>query len=702
MYKKLISSWPKTSFPHVFSGNPCPKTSEKLDSGQKNAGMTLKYPVSGQTLIKAVCVITLLITWNSFALHFVAYGDSRTNASIHQDIVDAFAKENPELVLHSGDLWDDYSPAQWKDHLQKNSNIAQLLEDNKFLVARGNHESLTEVLAFRPPIVRNNSERYSFTEGNCFFVSMGMNPGSNTSWLETQLQSPESQNADWRFVFAHYPVYSASKHGASGKSSFETLCDQYKVIMFFSGHDHDYERTHLIYNQKTVSENTEINIEETPGTFYCVVGGGGAPLYSAGSKWWTAISEKTYHYSVIDATPEKLEFVVKDRSGSMLDKVTITKEVNPFSLVQIPNGGEKWEQNNTYTITWQDNINEMVKIELYKGTTLASIITEYTESSGEFDWTVLPNLKPGSDYSIKIFSTDDPAVTDESDNYFTIEEEFIVAQFPYVQTFDDMDTGAGRALSENWEQLGGDDFDWIVWTGPTPSKIGGTPDVTGPDNDHTSGTGNYIYIEASDPNSPSKKADIISPKFDTRQLINAELTFWCHMFSDSNHMGDLYLDVNVDGTWETDILHLTDNQGDTWFSETVNLAQYTGERVRFRFRGVTGQSWAGDICIDDFRIIETGVDISTLTTAGVTAYDILWNGSKLFFQIPHAQGKNRERVRIALFDLKGRHLYTLLNTTITSGKHVLRVNSTQCASGLYLCRLQAKDWNKTITVMIGK
>ena len=37
--------------PHVFSGNPCLKSAKKLDSGQKNAGMTSKILVFGQTLV---------------------------------------------------------------------------------------------------------------------------------------------------------------------------------------------------------------------------------------------------------------------------------------------------------------------------------------------------------------------------------------------------------------------------------------------------------------------------------------------------------------------------------------------------------------------------------------------------------------------------------------------------------------------------
>lgn len=49
-----------------------------------------------------------------------------------------------------------------------------------------------------------------------------------------------------------------------------------------------------------------------------------------------------------------------------------------------------------------------------------------------------------------------------------------------------------------------DDFDWTLGTGPTPSSD------TGPASDHTTGTGDYIYIETSTPQKPGDKAVLLS------------------------------------------------------------------------------------------------------------------------------------------------------------------------------------------------
>ena len=62
-----------------------------------------------------------------------------------------------------------------------------------------------------------------------------------------------------------------------------------------------------------------------------------------------------------------------------------------------------------------------------------------------------------------------------------------VNTFPWTNNFDN-----GTGLT-NWT---GDDGDWLLWSGYTYSNN------TGPQGDHTTGSGNYWYIEASSPNYP--------------------------------------------------------------------------------------------------------------------------------------------------------------------------------------------------------
>ena len=121
-----------------------------------------------------LCVFVLLIINSGYSLKFVAYGDTRSYASIHEDIVHKFAEDNPELVLHVGDLWDDIGESAWKYAFTSNTVANALLNNNKVLVSRGNHESQGEVLQFTPSLLLNDE----------FFHSMEHELKHNLNYLE--------------------------------------------------------------------------------------------------------------------------------------------------------------------------------------------------------------------------------------------------------------------------------------------------------------------------------------------------------------------------------------------------------------------------------------------------------------------------------------------------------------------------------------
>jgi hypothetical protein len=152
--------------------------------------------------------------------------------------------------------------------------------------------------------------------------------------------------------------------------------------------------------------------------------------------------------------------------------------------------------------------------------------------------------------------------------------------------------------------LTGDEFDWTILSGSTPSRANPNSGGTGPKGDHTSGSGKYIYTEASDPNNPGKDAEMISPCIDVSTIANPELRFWYHMYSKSDTgMGTLWIDVYAGGAWREKVLELTGNHGDQWISRIIPLGQYGGTRIQVRFRVRTGPDYDGDICIDDFQIV---------------------------------------------------------------------------------------------------
>ncbi|GAG16751.1 unnamed protein product, partial [marine sediment metagenome] len=104
----------------------------------------------------------------------------------------------------------------------------------------------------------------------------------------------------------------------------------------------------------------------------------------------------------------------------------------PYLTVNSPNGGEEWEQGNTYDIKWGSNVDGNVKIELLKGGSVVEVLESSIENSGLYSLEITDDFEVGDDYKIKISSLENDTVLSESAENFTIMEEFIIAEFPYV------------------------------------------------------------------------------------------------------------------------------------------------------------------------------------------------------------------------------------------------------------------------------
>ncbi len=378
----------------------------------------------------------------------------------------------------------------------------------------------------------------------------------------------------------------------------------------------------------------------------------------------------------------------------------------PFATVMAPNGGELWEKGTSQQITWGDNINGNMKIEIFKGGSMKEVLSASTPSTGTFEWKIPADYATGADYKVKITSVDSSALNDESNENFSIIPEYILV-CPYFQNFDTL-TPKTEVLPLKYVQAADDDLNWTVYNGPTPSRVDDPPDATGPKADHTTGTdkGNYIYTEASASNNgnPNKKFTYLTPKFNFKGISSPELSFWYHMFSDNageDHMGKLMLDISVDGTWKNDVITIQGNKGDKWIEQKLDLTPYKGERVIFRFRAVTGDSWESDISIDDLKI-DGAIPIGQYLTQKPRAFDLKLNGSRLQFQVPD-NGIKSNHVSIKLFNMQGKMIKTLVNKNYTTGIYTVAVDSRiSLAAGMYMCRMETKGYSKTINLLLNK
>ncbi len=101
-----------------------------------------------------------------------------------------------------------------------------------------------------------------------------------------------------------------------------------------------------------------------------------------------------------------------------------------FISMHSPAGGEQWGRGKLYPITWYDDIDDNVTIELYKGEQLHSVIVNPLVSTSPYAWTINDSITPGADYKIGITSLDRPHISDKSLSAFSIIAPSITVHSP--------------------------------------------------------------------------------------------------------------------------------------------------------------------------------------------------------------------------------------------------------------------------------
>jgi len=175
---------------------------------------------------------------------------------------------------------------------------------------------------------------------------------------------------------------------------------------------------------------------------------------------------------------------------------------------------------------------------------------------------------------------------------FTTLDDPTISVFPYFADFE-----LNGALPNYWTQDINDEHDWTLIVGSTGSN------GTGPNGDHTSGNGYYLYYETSTPVNQGDECHLLTNYFDLTGLSAPTLEFYYHMLGTG--MGTFtvdILDVNSN-IWTDDIWSASGNQGDQWILANTGIGGY-GDLIQLRFRGIDGSSYSSDMAFDDVTIYD--------------------------------------------------------------------------------------------------
>ena len=187
--------------------------------------------------------------------------------------------------------------------------------------------------------------------------------------------------------------------------------------------------------------------------------------------------------------------------------------------------------------------------------------------------------------------------------------------FPWFDDFEDeTPCGSGGCATScevvHWSNVPngeGDNIDWRPDNQGTPwSDVNYNGANTGPSADYDPGTynGHYLYISSYPPYTTcyNKLALLESPCLSLDNVSAPEIKFAYHIFGYGPWINDLEVDIYSNGSWTNLWTQTGANLGDQWNVDSISLSSYSGEHVKLRFAGTSGNNWLGDLAIDGIEL----------------------------------------------------------------------------------------------------
>ncbi|MBM3725430.1 MAG: hypothetical protein FJW40_08405 [Acidobacteria bacterium] len=264
---------------------------------------------------------------------FTVFGDSGAGTGEQSQLALRMMAERPSFSIHTGDLV--YPSATYAGfQAYYFDTYRDLFRGVPSFPCPGNHDyDLDDGAAYLnvhslpspgvPPADRGRY--YSFDWGNAHFVSLDSNlplsdaverSGGMLQWLDRDLTATSKP---WKIAFWHHTPYATGTHENDPLSRLSRqhiipILEKHGVQLVFGGHEHAYERTRPLRGGRAVEDR---------GIVYVTSGGGGAGLYAANLRPFSAVSISAHHYVRVDATPGRLTLTAVKPDGTALDQFNL-------------------------------------------------------------------------------------------------------------------------------------------------------------------------------------------------------------------------------------------------------------------------------------------------------------------------------------------------------------------------------------------
>jgi len=303
----------------------------RLDAGQK---YYYRIRTETETLFEGAEYHFITVPDKStHTMRFLVWGDSGKGDAAQYSLVPPMVAADADFMLHTGDVIYEDGEAQ-NFGPRYFTPYAPFLRNTPVYLALGNHDIRTDngqpyLDAFYLPENNpyGNERYYSFNWGQALIVCMDSNlylPSEEINWLRSQL---ESATTLWKFVFWHHPPYSCGHHGSdiNTRSEFVDLMEEFGVDIVFTGHEHDYQRTHPLRDGVPVDTDQDPHYKDTDGVIYVVTGGGSMPRPTSDSCSFTHTAISATHFTQVDVDGNRLTVQAIDANGNVIDNWTLEK-----------------------------------------------------------------------------------------------------------------------------------------------------------------------------------------------------------------------------------------------------------------------------------------------------------------------------------------------------------------------------------------
>lgn len=250
------------------------------------------------------------------------WGDNHGGTTILAQHVTNLLAHAPNLICVAGDMVNSGNAIlEWHNYWFKPLETLNAAQTLPVIFARGNHDG-EHALSYAYSKLPGNEAWFAFDYGNSRFIFLDSEVSTSTAseqytWLQSELNRPETQRAAFRIVCFHKPPWVNLWNGGGYtgepfvQSDWVPLFTQKNVDLVICGHMHAYQRG------------------QSNNVTYVVSGGGGGTIDTEVVAAWplVQVEHSQHHFDIMSINGRQLTWETYNTGNLLLDLFTLPSRI---------------------------------------------------------------------------------------------------------------------------------------------------------------------------------------------------------------------------------------------------------------------------------------------------------------------------------------------------------------------------------------